>query len=62
VHREVLEALPEGQRQAFTGALTSLVTGLLAEPGLRLRPGRLLTRTAATIAAHALLRVCLTHS
>jgi MarR family transcriptional regulator for hemolysin len=32
VHGEVLGALPAEQRQAFTGALTGLVTGLLAEP------------------------------
>jgi DNA-binding MarR family transcriptional regulator len=32
VHGEVLDALPPGERQAFTGALTGLVTGLLAEP------------------------------
>ena len=32
VHGEVLGALPEGQRQAFTAALAGLVTGLLAEP------------------------------
>ena len=32
VHHEVLDALPGDQRQAFTGALTSLVTGLLAAP------------------------------
>jgi hypothetical protein len=27
VHREVLDALPEGQRRLFTDALTTLVTG-----------------------------------
>jgi 23S rRNA (guanine745-N1)-methyltransferase len=32
VHREVLDALPADQRKVFTGALTSLVTGILAEP------------------------------
>ena len=32
VHGEVLDALRPEERQAFTGALTSLVTGLLAEP------------------------------
>lgn len=32
VHGEVLGALPEDQREAFTGALTTLVGGLLAEP------------------------------
>jgi DNA-binding MarR family transcriptional regulator len=32
VHGEVLDALPPEQRQAFTGALTGLVAGLLAEP------------------------------
>jgi len=40
VHREVLEALPAGQRQVFTGALTSLVDGLLAEPVPCERPVR----------------------
>jgi DNA-binding MarR family transcriptional regulator len=40
VHREVLDALPEDQRQAFTGALTSLVGGLLAEPTPSQRPVR----------------------
>src|SRR6201997_4957253 len=38
--REVLDALSEGQRQAFTGALTSLVGGLLAEPAPFERPVR----------------------
>src|SRR5215469_625681 len=32
VHGEVLAALPADQRAAFTGALTTLVAGLLAEP------------------------------
>lgn len=32
VHGEVLDALPEDQRRAFVGALTALVSGLLAEP------------------------------
>ena len=32
VHAEVLNALPDGQREGFTGALTTLVTGLLAAP------------------------------
>jgi DNA-binding MarR family transcriptional regulator len=32
VHREVLAALPENQREAFVGALTALAGGLLAEP------------------------------
>ena len=32
VHREVLDALPADQRTAFTGALTHLAGGLLAEP------------------------------
>ena len=32
VHREVLDALPDGQREAFTGALRTLADGLLAEP------------------------------
>jgi MarR family transcriptional regulator, transcriptional regulator for hemolysin len=40
VHREVLDALPEGQRRAFTEALSSLVTGLLAEPAKSDRPVR----------------------
>lgn len=40
VHREVLEALPKGQREAFTKALASLVTGLLAEPVKSDRPVR----------------------
>ncbi len=32
VHGEVLDALRPEERQAFTGVLTGLVTGLLAEP------------------------------
>ena len=40
VHREVLAALPESQRQVFTGALISLVGGLLAEPVPSERPVR----------------------
>lgn len=40
VHGEVLAALPPGQRSAFTGALTSLVAGLLAEPVECERPVR----------------------
>ena len=32
VHGEVLDALAPEERQAFTGALTGLVAGLLAEP------------------------------
>jgi DNA-binding MarR family transcriptional regulator len=40
VHREVLDALPAQQRDLFTGALTSLVTGLLAEPVASDRPVR----------------------
>jgi DNA-binding MarR family transcriptional regulator len=40
VHREVLDALPDDQRQVFTGALTSLVTGLLASPVPRERAVR----------------------
>jgi len=32
VHGEVLDVLPAGQRDALTGALTTLVTGVLAEP------------------------------
>ena len=40
VHREVLDALPEAQREVFTGALTSLVTGLLAAPAPQVRPAR----------------------
>ena len=40
VHREVLDALPEGQRQAFADALTTLVGGLLAAPAPFQRPVR----------------------
>jgi DNA-binding MarR family transcriptional regulator len=40
VHREVLDALPADQRLVFTGALTSLVGGLLAEPVPSGRPVR----------------------
>jgi MarR family transcriptional regulator, transcriptional regulator for hemolysin len=40
VHREVLDALPEGQRRAFTDALSGLVAGLLAEPAKSDRPVR----------------------
>jgi MarR family transcriptional regulator, transcriptional regulator for hemolysin len=40
VHREVLDALPQDQREAFAGALTSLVGGLLAEPAPGERPVR----------------------
>jgi DNA-binding MarR family transcriptional regulator len=40
VHREVLDALPEGQREAFTSALATLVGGLLAEPAKCDRPVR----------------------
>jgi MarR family transcriptional regulator, transcriptional regulator for hemolysin len=40
VHQEVLDALPDDQRLAFTGALSSLVTGLLAEPAKSDRPVR----------------------
>jgi MarR family transcriptional regulator, transcriptional regulator for hemolysin len=40
VHGEVLGALPPEQRQAFTGALSGLVTGLLAEPVQAERPVR----------------------
>jgi len=40
VHREVLAALPAEQRQVFTGALTGLVTGLLAAPAPSERPVR----------------------
>jgi len=40
VHQEVLDALPEGQRGAFTDALSSLVSGLLAEPAKSGRPVR----------------------
>ncbi|HEV2640207.1 MAG TPA: MarR family winged helix-turn-helix transcriptional regulator [Actinocrinis sp.] len=32
VHTEVLESLPPAQREVFTGALETLVAGLLAEP------------------------------
>jgi MarR family transcriptional regulator, transcriptional regulator for hemolysin len=40
VHGEVLAALPPEQRQAFVGALTTLVGGLLAEPVECERPVR----------------------
>jgi MarR family transcriptional regulator, transcriptional regulator for hemolysin len=40
VHGEVLDALPEEQRQVFVDALTSLVGGLLAEPVEGERPVR----------------------
>jgi DNA-binding MarR family transcriptional regulator len=40
VHRDVLDALPADQRAAFTGALTSLAGGLLAEPGPAMSPVR----------------------
>jgi DNA-binding MarR family transcriptional regulator len=40
VHREVLDALPEGQREAFTGALNMLVAGPLADAGPLERPVR----------------------
>jgi len=40
VHGEVLGALPPEQRQAFVGALTTLVGGLLAEPVECERPVR----------------------
>jgi MarR family transcriptional regulator, transcriptional regulator for hemolysin len=40
VHQDVLDALPEGQRQAFTDALSSLVNGLLAQPAKSDRPVR----------------------
>jgi len=40
VHAEVLDALPGAQRDAFTGALSTLVTGLLAEPARSDRPVR----------------------
>jgi MarR family transcriptional regulator, transcriptional regulator for hemolysin len=40
VHQDVLEALPEDQRRAFTDALSSLVNGLLAEPAKSGRPVR----------------------
>jgi MarR family transcriptional regulator, transcriptional regulator for hemolysin len=32
VHQEVLDALPASQRDAFLAAMTTLVTGHLAEP------------------------------
>jgi MarR family transcriptional regulator for hemolysin len=44
VHREVLDALPEPQREAFAGALASLAAGLLAEPAAS---GRLVRRARA---------------
>jgi len=40
VHREVLDALPEDQRAAFTSALAGLAGGLLAEPAPSERPVR----------------------
>ncbi|HEY0936204.1 MAG TPA: MarR family winged helix-turn-helix transcriptional regulator, partial [Trebonia sp.] len=40
VHREVIDALPESQQAVFTGALTSLAGGLLAEPVTSARPVR----------------------
>jgi DNA-binding MarR family transcriptional regulator len=40
VHQDVLDALPEDQRRAFTDALSSLVNGLLAEPAKSDRPVR----------------------
>jgi DNA-binding MarR family transcriptional regulator len=40
VHAEVLDALSKGQREAFTGGLATLVTGLLAEPAKSDRPVR----------------------
>jgi DNA-binding MarR family transcriptional regulator len=40
VHREVLDALPEGAGEAFTSALATLVNGLLAEPVASGRPVR----------------------
>jgi MarR family transcriptional regulator, transcriptional regulator for hemolysin len=40
VHREVLDALPPGQREALTAALTTLADGLLAEPQVSDKPVR----------------------
>jgi MarR family transcriptional regulator, transcriptional regulator for hemolysin len=40
VHREVLEALPENEREVLTSALVTLVSGLLAEPVKSDRPVR----------------------
>jgi MarR family transcriptional regulator, transcriptional regulator for hemolysin len=40
VHREVLDALPRAQREAFTSAMVTLVDGLLAEPAKCDRPVR----------------------
>lgn len=40
VHREVLAALPEAEREAFTRALTRLAGGQLAEPAECERPVR----------------------
>jgi MarR family transcriptional regulator, transcriptional regulator for hemolysin len=40
VHGEVLDALPADQRDVLTGALTTLVTGVLAEPATSERPVR----------------------
>ena len=40
VHREILDALPENERAAFTSALVTLVNGILAEPVDCARPVR----------------------
>lgn len=40
LHREVLDALPEDEREAVTSALITLVSGLLAEPVKCDRPVR----------------------
>jgi MarR family transcriptional regulator, transcriptional regulator for hemolysin len=40
VHGEVLDALPADQRDVLTSALTTLVTGVLAEPVTSERPVR----------------------
>jgi MarR family transcriptional regulator, transcriptional regulator for hemolysin len=40
VHREVLDALPPTQRDAFLAGLTTLVNGYLSEPADSARPVR----------------------
>lgn len=40
VHGEVLQALPADQRELFTSALTTLASGVLAEPVTSARPVR----------------------
>jgi len=47
VHRDVLGALPAGQREAFAGALAALVGGHLAEPAESDRPVRRVRQPAS---------------